>query len=46
GDFLFGTATGIDDSGRLLVDDTPVGDSPRGSVHAVAAGDITHLRYE
>lgn len=45
GELLFGTATGVDDSGRLLVDDTSAGESG-GSVQAVAAGDITHLRYE
>lgn len=45
GDLLFGTATGIDDSGRLLVDDGSAG-MPGASVRAVAAGDITHLRYE
>lgn len=32
---LYGTATGLDDDGRLLVDG-----------RAVAAGDVTHLRYE
>lgn len=39
GDSLYGTAEDIDESGRLLVRDT-------GVVHAVAAGDVTHLRYE
>ncbi len=38
-ELLFGEATGIDESGRLLV----AGD---GGVQAVAAGDVTHLRYE
>ena len=39
---LLGTAIGLDDDGRLLVRSThPVGD-----VFAVAAGDVTHLRYE
>lgn len=41
GELLFGTATGVDDSGRILVTD-----ASDGSVQAVAAGDITHLRYE
>jgi BirA family biotin operon repressor/biotin-[acetyl-CoA-carboxylase] ligase len=45
GELLFGTATGVDDSGRLLVDDASAG-AAGGSVQAVAAGDITHLRYE
>ena len=35
GDNLYGTATGLDESGRLIVDG-----------RAVAAGDVTHLRYE
>ncbi|CAN5125463.1 biotin--[acetyl-CoA-carboxylase] ligase [soil metagenome] len=35
GDNLYGTATGLDDGGRLLVDGRPIG-----------AGDVTHLRYE
>jgi BirA family biotin operon repressor/biotin-[acetyl-CoA-carboxylase] ligase len=35
GDDLYGTATGIDAEGRLVVDD-----------RVVAAGDVTHLRYE
>lgn len=39
GDDLYGPAEDIDDAGRLLVRDT-------GVVHAVAAGDVTHLRYE
>lgn len=34
GDDLFGTATGLDEEGRLVVDGRPV-----------AAGDVTHLRY-
>ena len=34
---IIGTATGIDDSGRLLIDDA-------GTTVTVAAGDITHLR--
>lgn len=34
---IVGTATGIDDSGRLLIDDG-------GTTVTVAAGDITHLR--
>jgi BirA family biotin operon repressor/biotin-[acetyl-CoA-carboxylase] ligase len=36
---LYGTADGIDDTGRLLV-------GANGAVQAVAAGDVTHLRYE
>jgi BirA family transcriptional regulator, biotin operon repressor / biotin---[acetyl-CoA-carboxylase] ligase len=40
GDQLFGTATGIDESGRLLV----AGSSFDG-VRSIAAGDVTHLRY-
>jgi BirA family biotin operon repressor/biotin-[acetyl-CoA-carboxylase] ligase len=41
GEDLFGVATGIDEIGRLLVR------KPGGSVTtAVAAGDVTHLRYE
>ena len=35
GDNLYGTATGIDSEGRLVVDG-----------RAIAAGDVTHLRYE
>jgi BirA family transcriptional regulator, biotin operon repressor / biotin---[acetyl-CoA-carboxylase] ligase len=35
GDTLFGTATGLDEGGRLIVDG-----------RAVAAGDVTHLRYQ
>ncbi|HMH58137.1 MAG TPA: biotin--[acetyl-CoA-carboxylase] ligase, partial [Galbitalea sp.] len=38
---LYGTATGIDPTGRLLVRARRTGDT-----HAVAAGDVTHLRYE
>jgi BirA family biotin operon repressor/biotin-[acetyl-CoA-carboxylase] ligase len=38
---LYGTATGIDPTGRLLVRNGRTGDT-----HAVAAGDVTHLRYE
>jgi BirA family biotin operon repressor/biotin-[acetyl-CoA-carboxylase] ligase len=38
---LYGTATGIDSTGRLLVRARRTGDT-----HAVAAGDVTHLRYE
>ncbi|WP_285113908.1 biotin--[acetyl-CoA-carboxylase] ligase [Leifsonia sp. fls2-241-R2A-40a] len=38
GDDLLGTAVGIDDDGRLIVD------SDAGRT-AVAAGDVTHLRY-
>lgn len=34
---IVGTATGIDDSGRLLIDDA-------GTTMTVSAGDITHLR--
>ena len=41
GDDLLGTATGIDGSGRLQVRR-----SSDGAVTAVAAGDVTHLRYE
>jgi len=36
-----GRATGLDEAGRLLVQD-----DADGTVDAVAAGDITHLRYE
>ncbi|MER3388763.1 MAG: biotin--[acetyl-CoA-carboxylase] ligase [Microcella sp.] len=41
-----GTAIGLDDDGRLLV--RPAGDDSRATmgVVAVAAGDVTHLRYE
>jgi BirA family biotin operon repressor/biotin-[acetyl-CoA-carboxylase] ligase len=38
---LYGTAEGIDDTGRLLV----ARDGDR-RLQAVAAGDVTHLRYE
>jgi BirA family biotin operon repressor/biotin-[acetyl-CoA-carboxylase] ligase len=38
---LFGVATGIDATGRLVVRR-----SSDGQVQAVAAGDVTHLRYE
>jgi BirA family biotin operon repressor/biotin-[acetyl-CoA-carboxylase] ligase len=41
GDDLFGVATGIDSTGRLLVRTTRANE-----VTAVAAGDVTHLRYE
>jgi len=41
GDNLYGTATGIDRSGRL-----EVRRSTDGATTAVAAGDVTHLRYE
>lgn len=41
GDELLGTAIGIDASGRLSVKN-----SSDGRVVAVAAGDVTHLRYE
>ncbi|MGB2921893.1 MAG: biotin--[acetyl-CoA-carboxylase] ligase, partial [Mycobacterium sp.] len=34
---IVGTATGIDDGGRLLIDDA-------GTTVTVSAGDITHLR--
>ena len=40
GEKWFGTATGIDDSGRLVV----AGSSFEGS-RSVAAGDVTHLRH-
>jgi BirA family transcriptional regulator, biotin operon repressor / biotin---[acetyl-CoA-carboxylase] ligase len=39
GDTLIGTAVRIDDTGRLHIDDGT-------AVHAVSAGDITHLRPE
>lgn len=38
GDDLLGTAVGIDDDGRLLVESDA-------GITAVAAGDVTHLRY-
>jgi BirA family biotin operon repressor/biotin-[acetyl-CoA-carboxylase] ligase len=41
GGTLFGVATGIDESGRLQVSSTS-----DGRLTAVAAGDVTHLRYE
>ena len=41
GAYLHGTATGIDRSGRLVVRR-----GSDGAVVAVAAGDVTHLRYE
>ena len=41
GDDLFGVASGIDATGRLLVRGTRGGE-----ITAVAAGDVTHLRYE
>ena len=40
GDDLVGVATALDESGRLIVEDQATGE-PR----AVAAGDVTHLRY-
>jgi BirA family biotin operon repressor/biotin-[acetyl-CoA-carboxylase] ligase len=48
GDTLLGLAVGLDESGRLLV--RRASDDVRGisddAVQAVAAGDVTHLRYE
>jgi len=41
GDTLYGVATGIDATGRLRVTD-----NADGRLTAVAAGDVTHLRYE
>lgn len=41
GKSLFGTATDIDECGRLVVSNRA-----DGAVQAVAAGDVTHLRYE
>jgi len=41
GETRFGEATGIDEHGRLLFTDRA-----DASVQAVAAGDVTHLRYE
>ena len=41
GDVLRGTAVGIDGTGRLRVQS-----SADGRITAVAAGDVTHLRYE
>jgi BirA family biotin operon repressor/biotin-[acetyl-CoA-carboxylase] ligase len=48
---LVGVATGIDETGRLVVrptDDGSPGAASRGDAaeQAVAAGDVTHLRYE
>lgn len=40
GSDLYGTAEGIDELGRLEVRETD------GALHRVAAGDVTHLRYE
>ncbi len=39
---LLGSAEGLDDDGRLLVRQA----GPVGAIIAVAAGDVTHLRYE
>jgi BirA family biotin operon repressor/biotin-[acetyl-CoA-carboxylase] ligase len=41
GEDLLGTAIGVDGSGRLRVRS-----SADGRITAVAAGDVTHLRYE
>jgi len=41
GDDTFGVAVGLDETGRLLVRTAGHGD-----IVAVAAGDVTHLRYE
>jgi BirA family biotin operon repressor/biotin-[acetyl-CoA-carboxylase] ligase len=41
GSDLIGTAVGIDDTGRLVVRH-----GPDAQLQAVAAGDVTHLRYE
>jgi BirA family biotin operon repressor/biotin-[acetyl-CoA-carboxylase] ligase len=44
---LVGSAEGLDDDGRLRVRVLSVDSGePAGSVTAVAAGDVTHLRYE
>ena len=43
GESPIGRAIGLDREGRLLVD-TAVGDVAEGSILAVAAGDVTHLR--
>ncbi|MBU1249975.1 MAG: biotin--[acetyl-CoA-carboxylase] ligase [Actinobacteria bacterium] len=47
---LRGVAVGLDDDGRLLVrsggDDSGVTSGATSGVVAVAAGDVTHLRYE
>lgn len=40
GDDLVGVAIALDDSGRLVVENQATGD-----LQAVAAGDVTHLRY-
>jgi BirA family biotin operon repressor/biotin-[acetyl-CoA-carboxylase] ligase len=40
GDELVGTATGLDEHGRLIVRD-----QANDELLAVAAGDVTHLRY-
>lgn len=40
GDDLVGTAVGLDEHGRLIVRD-----QANGELQAVAAGDVTHLRY-
>lgn len=41
---LVGSASGLDDDGRLLV--LPAGSESVSTTVAVAAGDVTHLRYE
>lgn len=41
GERLFGTAETVDDQGQLVVKD-----DANGSLQHVAAGDVTHLRYE
>jgi BirA family biotin operon repressor/biotin-[acetyl-CoA-carboxylase] ligase len=41
GDRIFGTAETVDDLGQLAVRD-----DANGTVQHVAAGDVTHLRYE
>lgn len=41
---LIGSASGLDDDGRLLL--LPAGDDTVSATIAVAAGDVTHLRYE
>lgn len=40
GDDLIGTAVGLDPDGRLIVEEQATGE-----LQAVAAGDVTHLRY-
>ena len=40
GQDLVGTAVGLDRDGRLIVED-----QANGELQAVAAGDVTHLRY-